>query len=289
MERKVKSLADLTAIILTKNEESNIEKCIKSINAITKRIIVIDSFSNDETPKIAERMGAEVYQHAFENYSKQFKYGLENFDIKTKWVLRIDADEELTKSSAKEIENLCNKNENTDINGIVLRFEVNFMGRKLRHGGIYPFKKMNVFKYGIGYIEERNMDEHIVLKSGKYIETKSDCIHKDYKDLTYWINKHNWYASREVKDYFIEGAQFSEAEQYELAARMKRIFKFKIYYKLPMGTRAHLYYLYRYYVRLGFLDGKEGKIFAFFQAYWYRFLVDAKIYETMRIDRENHG
>ena len=70
-----------------------------------------------------------------------------------------------------------------------------------------------------------------------------------------------------------------ESKQLNKSAKIKRFIKFKIYYKLPLGTRAHLYYLYRYYFKLGFLDGKEGKIFAFMQAYWYRFLVDAKIYE----------
>jgi glycosyltransferase involved in cell wall biosynthesis len=272
-------MADLTAIILTKNEEKNIEKCIKSIIGITKRILVVDSFSDDRTVEIAQKNGAEVHEHIFENHSKQFIYALNALNIETKWVMRIDADEELTKTAADEIEKICNENTNTDVNGIVMRFEVNFMGKKLRHGGIYPFKKLNVFKYGIGYMEERNMDEHIVLRSGTYVELHSDCIHNDYKDLTYWINKHNWYASKEVLDYISNRNECENLEGYEAKAKFKRIVKYKIYYKLPMGARAHLYYWYRYYIKLGFLDGKEGKIYAFMQAYWYRFLVDAKIYE----------
>lgn len=279
-------MADITAIILTKNEELNIEKCIKSIEPIVRRILVIDSFSDDNTVQIAGDLGAEVHEHIFENYSKQFIYGLENFNISTKWVLRIDADEELTQQAREEIEKLCNENANTDINGIVIRFEVNFMGRKLKHGGIYPFKKLNIFKYGIGYMEERCMDEHIVLKSGRYTEITTDCIHKDFKDLTYWINKHNWYASREVQDYFLKRDETANLEGYERKAGIKRLVKFKIYYKLPMGMRAYLYYLYRYYIKRGFLDGTEGKIFAFLQAYWYRFLVDAKIYEKSKTYEE---
>lgn len=274
-------MADLTAIILTRNEELNIATCINSIKEITKRIIVIDSYSNDNTINIAKQLGAEVYQHEFENYSKQFKYGLNNFNINTKWVLRIDADESLTEESAEEINILCNKNSNTDINGIIIRFEVKFMGKSLKHGGIYPFRKLLVFKYGLADIEDRHMDEHIVLHNGKVIETKHDSLHRDYKDLTYWINKHNWYSSREVVDYF-EQKDFvnSNAEKLDRVARFKRFIKFNIYYKLPLGMRAHLYYIYRYYIKLGFLDGKEGKILAFLHAYWYRYLVDAKIYEA---------
>lgn len=275
-------MADITAIILTKNEEVNIGNCIQSIKPIVKRIIVVDSFSTDKTKKIASGLDAEVYEHEFINYSQQFAYGLHSFEIRTKWVLRIDADESLTKKSRNEIEKLCNENVETDINGIVLRFEVSFMGKKLRHGGIYPFKKLSVFKYGIGEIENKEMDEHIILKYGKIIRAKEDSIHKDYKNLTTYISKHNEYSSREVNDYLnnkISEIDFNELSYYD---RIKNIVKFKVYYCLPMGLRAYLYYFYRYYIRLGFLDGKEGKIFAFLQAYWYRFLVDAKIYERQK-------
>lgn len=265
---------------MTKNEELNIENCINSIKDLAKRILVIDSFSTDKTVEIAENLGAEVHQHEFVNYSKQFLYGLNSFDIDTTWVLRIDADERLTDASRAEIEQLCEENMETDVNGIILRFEVTFLGKKLRHGGIYPFRKLLVFKYGIGTIEDRNMDEHIVLSQGRTVEVKNDSEHHDYKDLTYWTNKHNWYASREVLDY-IQNTKTNQENGKELNAKagIKRFIKFHIYYKLPMGMRAHLYYIYRYYFKLGFLDGKEGKIYAFLQAYWYRYLVDAKIYE----------
>lgn len=286
-------MIDLTAIILTKNEESNIGLCINSIKEICKRIIVIDSFSNDKTVDIAKNMGAEIHQHEFENYSKQFKYGLNNFDIVTKWVLRLDADESLTEESAEELEKLCIVNENTNVNGIIIRFEVDFMGKKLRHGGIYPFKKLAVFKFGLGDIEDRHMDEHIVLSEGYSTEMKSDSIHRAYKDLSYWINKHNWYSSREVVDYFEESEKLKQGVlQLDKHAKIKRLFKFKLYYKLPIGTRAHMYYIFRYYVKLGFLDGKEGKIMAFLHAYWYRYLVDAKIYEAKlngKIPKYNNG
>lgn len=278
-------MADLTAIILTKDEEKNIEECIASIRGMAKRIVVVDSYSTDRTVEIARRLGAEVWQHAFLNQAKQFIYAMDTVDIRTTWVMRLDADERLTEDSAAEIEQLCNENMETDVNGLVLRFEVTFMGRKLRHGGIYPFRKLLVFKYGRGRMEDRNMDEHIVLTEGRSVEVKKDSRHHDYKDLTYWIDKHNRYASREAMDYFQfqqAGQDGADSERLDRKAKIKRKIKFGIYYKLPMGLRAHLYYWYRYYGKLGFLDGREGKIFAFMQAYWYRYLVDAKIYEQER-------
>jgi glycosyltransferase involved in cell wall biosynthesis len=275
-------MADLTTIILTFDEEKNIANAINSVKNLSKRIVVVDSYSTDKTVEIAESLGAEVIQHPFENQAKQFIYAINNLTINTQWIMRLDADEMISNDAAREIEDICLINKNTDINGIVVRFEVNFLGKKLRHGGIYPFRKMIVYKKDKGYMEDRAMDEHIVLKEGKSIELKHDSYHRDYKDLNTWIDKHNKYSSREVKDYFLNTNL--ENEKLNKSAKIKRFIKFNIYYKLPLGTRAHLYYLYRYYFKMGFLDGKEGKIFAFMQAYWYRFLVDAKIFEKKNIN-----
>ncbi len=283
-------MTDLTAIVLTKNEELNIRDCLTSIQPLAKRIVVVDSFSTDRTVEIAKEFGVDVYQHEFINYSKQFLYGLNETGIDTKWILRIDADERLTDASRAEVEALCEQNMDTDVNGIILRFEVTFLGKKLRHGGIYPFRKLLVFKRGIGTIEDRYMDEHIVLSEGRTVEVKNDSEHHDFKDLAYFVQKHNWYSSREVLDY-IENTKLQHEDGHELnhKAGVKRWIKFHIYYKLPMGMRAHLYYWYRYYIKLGFLDGKEGKIYAFMQAYWYRYLVDAKIYEYQKSGNVNRN
>ena len=275
-------MADLTTIILTYNEEKNIANAINSVKKLAKRIVVVDSFSTDKTIEIAKSLGAEIIEHEFENQAKQFIYAINHLEIDTQWIMRLDADEIISKKASKEIEEICFFNKDTDINGIVVRFEVNFLGKKLRHGGIYPFRKMIIYKKDKGYMEDRAMDEHIVLNEGKSIELKHDSYHRDYKDLNAWIDKHNKYSSREVEDYYLNNNQ--ESKQLNKSAKIKRFIKFKIYYKLPLGTRAHLYYLYRYYFKFGFLDGKEGKIFAFMQAYWYRFLVDAKIFEENKND-----
>ena len=228
--------------------------------------------------------------HPWKNYATQYNWGIQKANIQTKWIFRLDADEFLTKEVREEIELLCKENENTDVNGLVVRFTVNFLGRELRHGGIYPFRKLLIYKADKGFMEDRNMDEHIVLTEGQSIELKHDCIHQDFKDLTAWIDKHNKYSSREVLDYFASTQKESSSDYNKLdkKARFKRYVKFGIYYKLPLGMRAFLYYCYRYYFKLGFLDGKEGKIFTFLQAYWYRFLVDAKIYEAKIGDRKEN-
>lgn len=275
-------MVDLTTIILTFNEAKNIKDCIESVKPISKRIIVVDSFSTDNTIKIAEGLGAEVYTREFVSQADQFQFALDNYEIKTKWIMKFDADERLTTDSRNEIKEICIKNMDTNINGIVLRFEVTFLGKKLKYGGIYPFRKLVVFKNGLGKVENKMMDEHIVIQDGESVKAQFDSLHEDYKDLFTWIDKHNKYSSREVLDFTSQDETNKDSDLLNREAKVKRFLKYNIYYKLPMGIRAKLYYYYRYYILQGFRDGKEGQIFAFLQAYWYRYLVDAKIYERRK-------
>lgn len=276
-------MADLTVIILTKNEELNLEKCISSFKGCAKRIAVIDSFSTDRTAELAKELGAEVYTHAFENHAAQFNWALENVALDTEWVMKVDADEEFTPELAAEI------NEKLDsldkkINGVILRRRVYFMGRWLRHGGKYPELLLRIFRVGHGMSEMKMMDEHLIITDGEAITFKNDFSDNNNKSLEWWINKHNWYSNKEVLDWQMKadienaGETVSETEQ-SAQAKIKRFIKKHGYYSLPKFFRAHIYFIYRYYFRLGFLDGTEGRIYTFLQAYWYRYLVDAKMYE----------
>lgn len=271
-------MIDLTAIVLTYNEENNLPECLNSLKDLVRRIIVVDSFSTDKTKDIALSFGADFYQHEFVNQAQQFDYALKNIEITTKWIIRLDADERLTEESRKEIEEQCCLHENDDVNGLVLRFKLFFLGKYLKHGGTYPVKKMVVFKKGFAEIEQKNMDEHIVLLSGKSTICKKDCLHHDCKSITDWVAKHNKYADRESIDYLSNRS--ADHARLDSTAKNKNKIKSNFYYKLPLGFRAWIYYIYRFYFRLGFLDGRPGKYYAFLQAYWYRFLVDIKIYEN---------
>lgn len=279
-------MIDMTVIILTKNENMNISKCIKSVQGICKRIVVVDSFSDDETASIAKAEGAEVYLHEFINYGKQFQWALDNTNIQSKWVFRLDADESLTDKSAAELIYLCNENENTNVNGIIFTLEVTFLGKKLKHGGTYPFRKLCIFKKDFAFMEERSMDEQIVLKAGRTIEMKNVSEHNDFRDLTYWISKHNWYATRAAKDYLDNAGKSIEYNNLDYPSKVRRYVKYNVYYKLPMSLRSWIYFVYRYVIKGGFLDGREGFLYAFLQAYWYRILVDAKIYEAEKLNKK---
>jgi glycosyltransferase involved in cell wall biosynthesis len=280
-------MVDLTVVILTKNEEKNLRKCIESFQGIAKRVVVVDSYSTDHTVDLARKLGADVYQNPFHTHASQFNWGLEHAHIKTAWTMRIDADEELTPELTHEI-NMKLDSLPEQITGVVLRRRVYFLGRWIKHGGRYPELLLRIFRTGKAFCEDKIMDEHIVIKAGSTTQFSNDLIDNNQKSLEWWINKHNWYSDREVMDHTrTDQKEFSESlekgAKSTSQAKRKRLIKNYGYYNLPKFLRAHLYFIYRYYIRLGFLDGPEGKIFHFLQAYWYRFLVDAKMYETEKM------
>lgn len=264
----IRKMEDITVIILTKNEEKNIAASISSAKKIAKRILVIDSGSNDKTVEIAKNKGAEVYYHEWAGHAVQFNWGLDHCNIDTEWVFRLDADERISSELAEEITKKLKHSKNVD--GYEMRWRVYFMGKWIRHGGTHKPYFLRLFRYEKGRVEEKLMDEHIIVE-GNVKKLNGDLIHYDYKGLDAWLSKHIWYSELELQMYQTQNQKTGGNK----TQKKKRGF----YYKLPMFLRARLYYWYRYYGQLGFLDGKEGKIFIYLQAYWYRYLVDAKLYE----------
>lgn len=271
-------MADLTAIILTKNESINIVDCINSIKGLAERIVVVDSGSTDNTVELAKELGADVYTHPFEFYAAQFNWALDNTNITTKWVLRLDADERFTPKLCEEAKIMMERHANDDVNGFTLEAWFFFMGKCLKHGGSKK-RKLMIFKNGIGRIEDRKRDAHTILSKGTSIALKEKFLHYDFKDLSDYIGKYNLYATREMQDYiaYLQGA--SPDINTDRKIQKTRKMKFGLYYKMPKFIRAWMWFVYNYYFRLGFLDGKEGYIYYFLECYWYRYLVDAKIYE----------
>lgn len=277
-------MADLTAIVLTKDEEKNIDKCLKSIQGFAKRIVVVDSGSTDRTMEVAKKYGADVYQHPFENYARQFNWGIDETCIDTKWVLRLDADERFTPELCTRLEKECKSHEHDDVNGFVLEAWLYFMGRRLKYGGSRK-KKLMVFKTGIGRIEDRKMDEHTILSEGRTKEIKEKFLHYDYKDLNAYVKKLNWYAVREMQDYmedrFYEfGFDGADKEINSIRAKKTR------YYRFPMFLRCWLYFIYAYIFCGNCLNGKEGFIYSFLYHLYYRILVDAKIFEQIKFPKK---
>lgn len=283
---------NLTVLILTKNESIHLSKYLPLVQKLTDKVIIIDSYSDDDTLNIARQAGVEIYQHKFIHQADQINWALEHCTISTPWIMRLDADEYPTPQLIAEINQKLN-DVPKNITGIILKRRVYFMGKWIRFGGYYPIKLLRIWRKGIGKAENRWMDEHIVLAQGETIQFEHDFIDENLNNLMWWTEKHNQYSTREAVDML-----FSEKEllmdfpvthaHTNTQITQKRWVKENFYSRLPLFLRAFLYFNYRYIFRLGFLDGGRGLIWHFLQGFWYRFLVDAKIYQIYWLAKKNN-
>ena len=274
---------NISVLVLTYNEELHIERCIKSLLPFAKEIFIVDSYSTDRTVEIAESLGAKVYQNKWpENHAIQFQWGLENCPIETEWIMKMDADEYILPELANEIKAKLNTLSD-DVSGIYIKRRVFFLDRWIKYGGYYPVWLLRIWRRGKGQMEQRWMDEHIKLSSGNTVYFDNDLVDDNKSGLTAWTAKHNNYATREAIDAlnkiynFVED-DIEEGKLFGTGVERKRWLRQK-YDNLPLFIRPIIYFHYRYFVKLGFLDGKPGFIWHFLQGFWYRFYIDAKIYE----------
>ncbi|EJU14590.1 lipopolysaccharide core biosynthesis glycosyl transferase [Sphingomonas sp. LH128] len=282
-------MTTVAVVILTFNEERHIARALESISSFATQIFIVDSFSTDATVSIAMRHGAKVVSRDFVNYADQFQWGLENLPINAEWTMRLDADEVIDPALAAEInQKLPELTVDAEIGGINFKRRHIFMGRWVRHGGRYPLILTRLWRSGKGRIEDRWMDEHIVVNSGKIVMLENYFSDINLNDLTFFTDKHNKYAVREAIDalnerYNLFPGEFTvTSESASFQASFKRFIKEKIYNNLPFWMGPLLYFVWRYIFQLGFLDGRSGLIYHFLQGFWYRFLVGAKIYEFDR-------
>jgi glycosyltransferase involved in cell wall biosynthesis len=280
----------IVAIVLSFNEEKHIRRCLESIQKVTMHFIVVDCYSTDRTCYIATSLGARVLKHPFVNYATQFNWAIGQVESDTDWILRIDADEYITPELSAEINRRLPELP-TDVDGVFFHRSFVFMGREIRHGGSSRISALRLWRLNRGKCENRWMDEHIKV-GGRTVSFAGQIIDHNLNSLTWWTAKHNNYSSREAVDLlnlkygFMPTDTIASLSSTSRVA-IKRWFKENLYAKLPGGLRALGYFFYRYFLALGFLDGKAGLVFHFLQGFWYRFLVDAKVYEVKRYMEHN--
>jgi glycosyltransferase involved in cell wall biosynthesis len=274
----------IAVVILTYNESIHLPRALEHVSGFAQEIFVVDSFSTDDTVALAKASGAHVLQHPFLNQAKQFDWALQNAPITTEWVMRLDADEIVEADLAEEIvAKLPSLPE--DITGINLNRKTIFQGKWIRHGGRYPLTLLRIWRRGKARIENRWMDEHIYVTEGRTVIFGGGFADHSLFDLTYFTSKHNNYASREALDVFTKrmGIAGSDAaitvKSTARQTKFKRTLKESLYNRIPFEIACTLYFVYRYFFQLGFLDGRKGLIYHFLQGFWYRFLVGAKLRE----------
>ena len=271
----------LSVIVLTKDEEANLPDLLTSVGPLRPAIYVVDSGSTDGTRDLARDAGCTVVEHPFETYAAQRNWAFDNLPITTPWTLCLDADERLTSELAAEISSLL-EGPDPAVDGYMLRKRTHFMGRWLRWGGQYPAHHLRLFRSGKGRCEDRLYDQHFVV-DGPVGRLRHDYIDIITDSLTNWIERHNRWATLEAQEMLGSETTGQVAPNWRgTPIERKRFLRMKVYRHAPLFVRPFLLFLFDYVIRLGFLDGRAGLVFHVLQRFWFRFLIDAKIYELQR-------
>jgi exosortase/archaeosortase family protein len=273
-------------IILTYNEEIHLPKLLQSISGFNAPIFILDSGSTDNTIVIGESIGATILQHPFENHPRQWDYALKNFNIKTPWVICLDADQVVTPELSKYLNNFRDE-DYKQVNGIYFNRKNFFKGKWIKHGGYSPFYLLKMIRYGIGYSDlNENMDHRLIVPGKTMIWKDGNILEENLKEnnISFWIDKHNRYsdlvAIEEVER--MQQLRTQSIKPHFWGSPDERTARFKqLWWQLPRYARPMIYFIYRMIFQLGILDGRTGIIFHFLQAFWFRLVVDIKIDEII--------
>ncbi len=275
MQRDKAQAINTSVIILTYNSEATIKKTLERAFLVTDDIHVVDSFSEDSTCDIARTMGANLISHEFENYGIQRRWASANLPLKYDWELHLDADEWLSDELTAEI-NLLQTKFPRGIDGYAMPRLTVFLGREIRHGGQFPIWHLRLFKRGKGRCEDREYDQHFIV-DGVVRKLRGEFVDDMRMSLSEWTRRHNTWSDAEVRELSAGTGQC--AGQSLSGPLSRRRAMRKAYYYLPALLRPAVLFFYKYFFRLGFLDGVPGLIFFVLQTFWFRFLVDAKLLE----------
>ncbi len=278
-------MADFTFVILTFNEEQHLPRLLASIAPLEAPVFILDSGSTDATLEIARELGATIAYNAFVNHPKQWDFALHHFPIKTPWTIGLDADQIVTPELLALLKNFKDKEVPASVNGIFFNRKNYFKGRWIKHGGYFPKYLLKMFRTGIGHSDlNQNMDHRFIVPGGTLLWKTGYLIEENLKEneIEFWIAKHNKYSTLQAQEEMERktGDRAHATETKFFGNPDERMAWFRgLWWKMPLFVRPMAYFTWRYFFKLGFLDGKQGFIFHFLQAFWYRLLIDIKIDE----------
>ena len=272
-------------VILTYNEEVHLPRLLKSIAALGASIYVLDSGSTDQTIPIARSYGAQILIHPFENHPKQWDYALRAFKITTPWTIGLDADQVVSTELFAKLQHFSAAQIPMEVGGIYFNRKNYFKGRWIKHGGYFPKYLLKMFRTGVGYSDlNENMDHRFIVPSKTLVWNDGYLIEENTKEnrISFWIEKHNRYSEQIAVE---ELERQLNLRRQTLSPKIfgspdEKIAYLKSYWwRMPLYLRPVLYFSYRYFFKLGILDGKQGFIFHFLQGFWFRLIVNIKIEE----------
>jgi glycosyltransferase involved in cell wall biosynthesis len=277
-----------TIIVLTHNEAVNIARLLHSVQGLGAPVFVVDSGSTDDTCQIALSYGASVIYHPFENHPKQWHFALSELPIESTWVICLDADQEVMPRLFNRLKQLVDVDLPEEVNGIYFNRHNYFKGKRLMYGGYRNKYLLKMFRYGIGHSDlSENMDHRFIVP-GRTIVWKDGIVKEENQkenEISFWIAKHNRYSDlvaqeeierrQGVRQLSIKPRLFGNADE-------RIVFLKNIWWKLPLYIRPVIYFFFRFFVQLGILENREGRVFHFLHSFWFRLLVDIKISEHLK-------
>jgi glycosyltransferase involved in cell wall biosynthesis len=288
--RKATLLVPLSVIIPVRNEAHNLPRCLQSLQSVGE-VYVIDSRSTDNTVAIAESCGAKVVQfHYAGGWPKKRQWAMDTLPLTYDWILLLDADEVLTPELVEEIRKAI---QDPHTNGYYIALQMYFLGRQLRHSGA-SFWKLSLFRKGLGRFECRLEDqdasmadmevhEHVVV-TGATRKLTHSLIHHNVESFSRYIQKHNEYSNWEAHVWLDSNRNIKDEDikpsLWGTQAQRRRWLRRRF---LGLPGSPILFFLYKYILSLGFLDGVPGLIYCTMQGVQF-FHIKAKIYE-LRIGR----
>ncbi len=280
-------MTPLTVLVTTRNEELNLERTLRSVHGFADQILVIDSESEDATVEIARRYADEVVNLPYEHgriIPWIFQWGLDHLPIRNPWILILEADQAVTPALRAELAALLARPEVAE-NGFFIRRRQIFRGKPLRFGGYGRKYLMKLFRRGCGELDPVEQDTRVYVRgaTGK-LKAPLEELNRKEEEILFYLGKHLRYAEafaqeelrrrREKLAFKARGRFFGTPDERVLWLKER-------YYRLPLLVRPSLYFLYRYFFLLGILDGKNGFIFHFLQAFWFRLIVDVRLAELL--------
>jgi glycosyltransferase involved in cell wall biosynthesis len=280
----------LSILVTTRNEEVNIERCLLSVHGFADQVFVLDSESTDRTVEIAQGY-AEVHTLAYDHsriIPWIFQWGLDNLPLRNDWVLILEADQAVPPELQAEIAALLARPDAVPNDGYYIRRRQIFRGKPLRFGGYGSKVLLKLFRRSLSALDPVEQDTRVYVQ-GPVGRLQAPLEEWNLKEdsIQFYLQKHLRYAEAFAREELRRrrGEVPWKTKPRFFGTPDERILWLKDrYYRMPLYVRPVLYFLYRYFVLLGILDGKTGFLFHFLQAFWFRLIVDARLEELLKED-----
>ncbi len=276
----------LAVIILTYNEEVNLPHALDSVTDWAEQVFIVDSYSTDGTLEVAKRYSVPVYQNPWVDWANQRNWAMDNLPIETDWVFFLDADEQIRDGLRKEIESGISFVSH-NISAFSVRQAFVFLGRYLKHGHDAP-PLVRLVRKGRAVWFCEGAREYCQVE-GSIKQLKNCLWHEDHKGISDWIEKQNKNATRETKVLLESNGRIgvNKGQRKNIERPFRAWLRTRIYLRLPGWFRPFFLFVYRYFLRGGFLDGYPGFVFCFLHAFWFPFVINAKVYEAKQKERDS--